>query len=131
LVRANYLRASKQGAIQVEDKNHVTCSVMRGALKFSLTRQMRQENLMQPQFIDDLAQRLAAALPQGAAALRQDLESNFRAVLQSGLAKLDLVTRREFDVQAGVLKRTREKLEMLETRLAELQTALAQQSPQR
>jgi BMFP domain-containing protein YqiC len=44
---------------------------------------------------------------------------------------LDLVTRREFDVQAGVLKRTREKLEMLETRLAELQTALAQQSPQR
>jgi BMFP domain-containing protein YqiC len=104
---------------------------MRGALKFSLTRQMRQENLMQPQFIDDLAQRLAAALPQGAAALRQDLESNFRAVLQSGLAKLDLVTRREFDVQAGVLKRTREKLEMLETRLAELQTALAQQPPQR
>jgi BMFP domain-containing protein YqiC len=86
---------------------------------------------MQPQFIDDLAQRLAAVLPQGAAALRQDLENNFRAVLQSGLAKLDLVTRREFDVQAGVLKRTREKLELLEVRLGELQTTLAQKPTQR
>jgi BMFP domain-containing protein YqiC len=87
---------------------------------------MRQEILMQPQFIEDLAQRLAAALPPGAAVLRQDLENNFRAVLQSGLAKLDLVTRHEFDVQAGVLRRTREKLETLEARLAELQAALAQ-----
>jgi BMFP domain-containing protein YqiC len=115
----------------IEDMDHAACSVQRGALEFSLTIRMRQENLMQPQFIDDLVQRLAAALPQGAAGLRQDLESNFRAVLQSGLAKLDLVTRREFDVQAGVLKRTREKLELLETRLAELQAALAQQPTQR
>ena len=74
--------------------------------------------------IEELAKRLAAQLPQGVATLKQDLENNFRAVLQSGLAKLDLVTRREFDVQAGVLKRTREKLESLEARLAELQTAL-------
>ena len=82
---------------------------------------------METKLIDDLAKRLSAALPQGLTALRQDLENNFRAVLQSGLTKLDLVTRREFDVQAGVLQRTREKLETLETRLAELQTALAQQ----
>jgi ubiquinone biosynthesis accessory factor UbiK len=83
---------------------------------------------MQPQFIDDLAKRLAAVMPAplaaGATALRQDLENNFKAVLQSGLTKLDLVTRREFDVQAGVLARTREKLETLESRLAELQIAL-------
>ena len=86
---------------------------------------------MNTQFIDDLAKRLAAALPEGVTALRQDLESNFRAVLQSGLSKLDLVTRREFDVQAGVLKRTREKLEMLEARLAELESALSERSVKR
>ena len=79
--------------------------------------------------IDDLAKRLAAALPEGVSVLRQDLENNFRAVLQSGLTKLDLVTRREFDVQAGVLKRTREKLEKLDARLAELQTSLTAQQP--
>ena len=81
--------------------------------------------------IDDLAKRLAATLPEGVSVLRQDLENNFRAVLQSGLTKLDLVTRREFDVQAGVLKRTREKLETLEERLNELQTALTAQQTTR
>jgi len=71
--------------------------------------------------LDDLAKKLAASLPEGLQHLRTDLEKNFRSVLQSGLAKLDLVTRQEFDVQAGVLKRTREKLEQLETRLADLE----------
>lgn len=76
---------------------------------------------MDARWLDDLARRLAAAVPQGASALRRDLEENFRAVLQAGLAKLDLVTRQEFDVQAAVLRRTREKLEQLEARLAMLE----------
>jgi BMFP domain-containing protein YqiC len=76
---------------------------------------------MDPRFIDDLAHRLSAAVPPGVAALRHDLEDNFKAVLQSGLARLDLVTRQEFDVQAAVLRRTREKLEALEARLAGLE----------
>ncbi|MET0498569.1 MAG: accessory factor UbiK family protein [Steroidobacteraceae bacterium] len=76
---------------------------------------------MDPRFIDDLARRLSAAVPQGLVAMRRDLEENFKAVLQSGLTKLDLVTRQEFDVQAGVLRRTREKLEALETRLTEFE----------
>jgi len=76
---------------------------------------------MDPRFIDDLARRLSAAVPQGLIAMRRDLEENFKAVLQSGLTKLDLVTRQEFDVQAGVLRRTREKLEALEARLAEFE----------
>jgi hypothetical protein len=71
-----------------------------------------------PRFIDEMARRLAAALPESVSAVRRDLESNFKAVLQSALARLDLVTRQEFDVQAGVLRRTREKLEALEARLA-------------
>ncbi len=74
-----------------------------------------------PRSLDELARKLAEAVPPGLAALRADLEQNFKAVLQSGLAKLDLVTRQEFDVQAGVLKRSRERLEDLERRLAALE----------
>lgn len=77
--------------------------------------------IFDPRSLEDLAKRLAEAMPPGVAAVRDDLEANFRAVLQAGLAKLDLVTRQEFDVQAGVLARTREKLEALEGRLADLE----------
>jgi ubiquinone biosynthesis accessory factor UbiK len=81
---------------------------------------------MDSRVLDDLARRLAAAVPPGLTALREDLESNFKAVLQSGLSKLDLVTRQEFDVQAGVLRRTREKLEALEARVAVLEASQKQ-----
>lgn len=74
-----------------------------------------------PRVIDDLARRLAGSVPESVMALRRDLEQNFKGVLQSQLAKLDLVTREEFDVQASVLKRTREKLAALEQRLAQLE----------
>jgi ubiquinone biosynthesis accessory factor UbiK len=73
--------------------------------------------------IDELARRLADALPGGLKALRDDAEQNFRAVLQAGLSRLDLVTREEFDVQVAVLKRTREKIDALEARLAALETS--------
>jgi len=75
--------------------------------------------------LDDLARRLAEALPPGLTALRDDLQDNFRAVLQAGLARLELVTRQEFDVQTGVLQRTRERLEQLDRRLKELEQGAA------
>lgn len=75
-----------------------------------------------PKSLDDMARRLMDAVPPGLAAMRRDLEENFRAVLSSGLARLDLVTRQEFDVQAGVLRRTREQLEALEARVRELES---------
>jgi BMFP domain-containing protein YqiC len=53
--------------------------------------------------------------------MREDLEQNFRSVLRGGLEKLDLVTREEFEVQEAVLTRTREKLESLEKKVAELE----------
>ena len=74
-----------------------------------------------PKTLDDLARRLAESVPPGLTAMRQELEQNFRSVLQSGLSRLDLVTRQEFEVQAGVLRRTRERLEELEERLRRLE----------
>ena len=70
--------------------------------------------------IDDLARRLSNLVPPGLREGRDELQQNFRSVLQSGLAKLDLVTREEFEVQRAVLLRTREKVEALERALAAL-----------
>ncbi len=74
---------------------------------------------------DDLARRLADAVPESLRTMRRDLETNFKAVLQAQLSKLDLVSRQEFDVQAAVLARTRASLTVLEERLKELETQLA------
>jgi BMFP domain-containing protein YqiC len=79
--------------------------------------------------LDELARRLSSLVPPGlrgesASELRAELQQNFRAVLQTGLSRLDLVTREEFEVQRAVLLRTREKLEHLERTVAELETAL-------
>lgn len=72
--------------------------------------------------IDELARRLSGLVPPGVRESREELQQNFKAVLQSGLAKLDLVTREEFDVQRAVLIRTREKLEELQRAVAELES---------
>ena len=74
--------------------------------------------------IDDLARRLSDLVPPGLEEARADVEKNFRAALQSGLARLDLVTREEFDVQRAVLLRTREKLDLLERLLVDLEARL-------
>ena len=75
--------------------------------------------------IDDIARRLFEGLPESARTLRRDIESNFRAVLQASLAKLDLTTRQEFEVQTRVLERTRAALVQLEERIAVLEKRLA------
>ena len=71
--------------------------------------------------IDDLARRLSERVPPGLRESGEELQASFRAVLRSGLARLDLVTREEFEVQRAVLLRTREKLEALEGTVAELE----------
>jgi len=78
--------------------------------------------------LDELARRLSSLVPPGlrgqaAEEMRDELQQNFKSVLQSGLGKLDLVTREEFEVQRAVLARTREKLEALERDLARLAEA--------
>ncbi|HEY5802848.1 MAG TPA: accessory factor UbiK family protein [Lysobacter sp.] len=74
--------------------------------------------------IDDLARRLSTLVPPGLRESREELQQNFKSVLQSGLAKLDLVTREEFEVQRAVLLRTREKLDELQRTVAELEAQL-------
>lgn len=71
--------------------------------------------------IEKLATRLAESVPEALRSVRDDLEKNFRSVLKTGIGKLDLVTREEFKVQEAVLARTREKLDALEAKLAELE----------
>ena len=73
--------------------------------------------------LDELAARIGKAL-EGSPV--KDIEKNVKAMLHSGLARLDLVTRQEFDVQVEVLRKTREKVERLEARVAELEAQLAQ-----
>jgi ubiquinone biosynthesis accessory factor UbiK len=74
--------------------------------------------------IDEIAKRLVEGLPDSARTLRRDLESNFRAVLQASLSKLDLTTRSEFEVQTKVLARSRALIEQLEQRVAALEERL-------
>jgi BMFP domain-containing protein YqiC len=85
--------------------------------------------MLDPKLFDDIVRRLAEAVPSGMRELQQDVEKNLRAVLQASLSKLDLVTREEFDVQARVLARTREKLDKLEKILGELEAASRRDRP--
>lgn len=77
--------------------------------------------MLDPKHLDDLTRRLAGSLPKGLQALQEDIQRNLRAALEAGLGKLDLVTREEFDVQAAVLARSREKLGRLEAEIATLE----------
>jgi BMFP domain-containing protein YqiC len=82
---------------------------------------LRYQMSMTKETIENLAQRLADAVPEGLKTVRDDLEANFRSVLRAGMTKLDLVTREEFEVQEAVLARTREKLETLEEQVAKME----------
>ena len=90
-----------------------------GELVFQAT--VRYQLRMSTTPIEELAKKLADAVPDGIRTIRSDLEDSFRTVLQTGLNKMDLVTREEFEVQEAVLQRTREKLEALEKRLEEFE----------
>ena len=83
-------------------------------------------------FFNDLQGKINQALESGPA---KDIERNVKAVMTQGFAKLDLVTREEFEVQRAVLLRTREKLEVLEalvsTLEAQLEAAAAGDAPPR
>lgn len=71
-----------------------------------------------PSFLQELQSKISEVIQQSPA---KDIEKNMKAMLNQGFAKLDLLTREEFDVQTEVLARTRAKLEALEARVTELE----------
>ncbi|MDA5337669.1 accessory factor UbiK family protein [Stenotrophomonas maltophilia] len=71
--------------------------------------------------LDDLARRLSDLVPPGLRESHEELRATFKNALQAGLAKVDLVTREEFEVQRAVLLKTRQKLDALETAVRELE----------
>jgi ubiquinone biosynthesis accessory factor UbiK len=80
--------------------------------------------MFDPKTIDEMAHRLAGAVTPGILTVKGDVEKTFRAILQGSIAKLDLVTREEFEVQKLVLAKTRSKLEALEKRVADMERYL-------
>lgn len=70
------------------------------------------------EFLDQLSQRINSLLPANGV---PNLEKNVRALLESAFARLDLVTREEFDAQKEVLRRTREKVELLQLQISQLE----------
>jgi BMFP domain-containing protein YqiC len=74
--------------------------------------------MLNPKAFEEIAARIGKVIETSPA---KDIEKNVKAMLASSLARLDLVPRAEFEVQAQVLLKTREKLEALEKRLAELE----------
>jgi len=77
--------------------------------------------MFDPNLFNDLAKKMTEALPQNFQAMKQDMEKQFKLVLQNTFNKLDLITREEFDVQSQVLARTRQQVEALEQQVSMLE----------
>ena len=74
--------------------------------------------MLKDKFFDEIAGKISDAI---AASPAKDMEKNVRAMMSQGFQKMDLVTREEFELQAKVLAKTREKLEALEAKVTALE----------
>ena len=81
--------------------------------------------MTKPNFFEDMQAKMQQAIENSPV---KDIEKNVKAMMSQGFAKLDLVTREEFDIQAQVLTKTRAKLDALELRVAQLEAAQAQRN---
>ena len=73
--------------------------------------------MFDPKFFEELSAKISSIV---AASPAKDIEKNIKAMMTAMFARLDLVTREEFDVQRKVLERTREKLDAIEARLVRM-----------
>lgn len=80
--------------------------------------------MLDPKQLDDLARRFTESLPPGMREFQQEAEKNVRTAMQSVFARMDLITRDEFDAQAKTLARTRARLQELERQVAAIEAAL-------
>lgn len=78
--------------------------------------------MIDPKKIEQIARQVHESMPKGIRELGDEVEKKIRQGLQNQIAKLDVVSREEFDIQTQVLLRTREKLTALEKRLVDLET---------
>lgn len=83
-----------------------------------------QDSFFKKDFLKKLAETLTNALPSQVKTFKEDCEKNFQSILTSAFAKLELVTREEFDAQTKVLARTRKKIESLEEKVNKLEAKL-------
>lgn len=79
--------------------------------------------MLDPKKLEDIAKQISEAVPPGVKSMAEGAEAKVKQILQAQLSRLDFVSREEFDIQSQVLIRTREKLEALEARLAELENS--------
>lgn len=82
--------------------------------------------MIDPKKIEQIARQVHESMPKGIREFGEDAEKKIRQVLQAQFSRMDLVNREEFDVQTQVLLRTREKLAVLEQRLAALEGKLTE-----
>ncbi|WP_028388123.1 ubiquinone biosynthesis accessory factor UbiK [Legionella fairfieldensis] len=73
--------------------------------------------MFDPKQFDDLARKLFASLPASLQDFEKEIQQKFKDILQATFARMDLVTREEFDIQTKVLGRTREKLDELQAKV--------------
>lgn len=85
--------------------------------------------MLDPKQFDELARRFSESLPPGMREFQQEVEKNMRAAMQSAFARMDLITRDEFDAQAKALARTRARLQELEQQVATIESALHASGP--
>lgn len=81
--------------------------------------------MIDPKKIEQIARQVHQSMPKGLREFGDDMEKRIRQILQTQLNRLELVNREDFDVQTQVLLRTREKLALLEQRVAALENRLA------
>jgi ubiquinone biosynthesis accessory factor UbiK len=73
--------------------------------------------MFEPKQFDELTKKLFASLPASLQNFEKEIQQKFKEILQATFARMDLITREEFDVQTKVLARTREKLESLQAQV--------------
>lgn len=86
--------------------------------------------MFNPQKLEEIAKQVSDALPESVKNFGNDVDRKIKQVLQAQLNKLDMVSREEFDVQTHVLLRTREKLNEMEEKFAQLEAKLSENSTQ-
>ena len=85
----------------------------------------KERTMIDPKKLEQIARQVHQSMPKGLREFGDDMEKRIRQILQTQLNRLDLVNREDFDVQTQVLLRTREKLALLEQRVAALENRLS------